>query len=200
MYDQRPGSSQEVVPSARLHLELSGSYGLGYRNASDPRFRMIAAYLGKKVDAWRERGLPILAAELLALMGRDSGAFLRQVCVTAAGPSTYARLPVLKTIAPDDFVMAFAAQDAEGRKDSLMALSIRYEHLSIDKSVATESAWLREVYDRLTAYVDGLDPIPRAVLSGRIEHFLGNVVSKIKVPVAAAPLDQQSASPGPDLK
>jgi hypothetical protein len=170
VYNERLGPAQDVLPSSSLHLEFGGSYGLVYRNAGDPRFKVIAAYLRKKVDTWRERGLPILAEQLLALIGHDSDSFLRQVCKTAAGPSTYARLPVLKAIAPADFVAAFVAQNAEGRKDILLTLATRYDDLHVAPALATERAWLRDVYDKLIAYINGLDPVPRAALKVRGSH------------------------------
>ena len=200
VYDDKPGSAKDVRAPASLDHKFGSSYGLGYRNVNDPRFEVIAAYLRKKVDAWRQRGLPVLAGELLALMGRDGDAFLRQVCATAAGPSTYARLPVLKAIAPDDFVAAFKTQDAEGQKDILLALAIRYENLNSDPDLAVERRWLCDVYDNLISYANGLGPIPRAVLKERVEHFLEKVIPMLGVPVAVSPSVSGSASPDSALK
>jgi hypothetical protein len=197
VYTDKASLARDVIPSSDLHLEFGGAYTLGYRNADDPRFKAIAEYLQKKVGAWRERGLPILAEQLLELIGKDSDAFLRQVCVTAAGPSTYAQLPVLKSIASTDFVAAFVAQNAEGRKNILLALAIRYEHLHITPALAVEQPWLREVYDKLIAYVDGLDPIPRAALKERVAHFLEKVIRLLELPFAAAPSDPRSETINP---
>jgi hypothetical protein len=177
VYAERPGSSNDVLPASTLHLDFGGAYGLGYRYAGTPRFNGIATYLGKMAGAWRQRGLPLLAKELLDLLARDSDAFLRQVCVTAAGPSTYARHPVMIAIAPDDLVAAFVSQNAEGRKDIMVALAIRYEHLHIHPGeLIAERPWMREVYTKLTAYLNSLDPIPRAALKERVEHFLKDIV------------------------
>jgi hypothetical protein len=177
VYAERPGSANDVLPPS--DLEFVSAYGLGYRYAGTPRFNDIATYLKKVAGAWRQRGLPLLAKELLDLLARDSDAFLRQVCVTAAGPSTYAHHPIMTAIAPDDLVAAFVAQTPEGRKNIMLALAVRYEHLHVHPGdLITERPWIREVYTKLMAYLDSLDPIPRAALKGRVKHFLKGIVPR----------------------
>jgi hypothetical protein len=199
VYNDRPGSSKAVLPARSLHDMFGGSYGLGYRNADDSRFKEIVAYLRNKVAAWRERGLPILAKELLLVMVHDSDAFLHQVCPTGAGPGTYSRLPVLRAIEPADFVAAFAEQNAEGRRKILLTLGIRYEHLQIDTDLAIERPWLRDVYDKLIAYADGLGPIPRGALKEGIKSYLEKVIPVLEVLVASGPLVAGPATPEPPL-
>jgi hypothetical protein len=177
VYDERPSAATDVVPPSRLHVEMGGAYGLGYRKSDDPRFQELASYLAMKARAWRVRGFPRVAEELLELMSVDADAFLRKICATATGPATYARLPVVSAIPPNEFVSRFVYLNYESRKDVLLALSMRYEHVDMDKDLATERPWIQEVYDRLIAHANSLDPIPRAFLRERIDTYLAKIVS-----------------------
>jgi hypothetical protein len=179
VYAERPGSANDALPASGIRFDFESAYGLGYRYVGRPGFNDIARHLEKMARAWRQRGLPLLAKELLDLLARDSDAFLRQVCVTAAGPSTYARHPIMTAIAPEDLVAAFVSQNAEGRKNIMLALAMRYEHLhTYPGDLITERPWMREVYMKLMAYVDSLGPIPRAALKERVGQFLKDIVPR----------------------
>ncbi len=119
--------------------------------------------------------MPNVAEELLQLMSSDSGAFLRKVCVTATGPSTYARLPVLAAIPADDFVARVVALRFGGRKEVLLALAMRYEHLHLSPDLAAERPWIQEVYEKLMCHTDSLPPVPKAFLREQIDVYLKQI-------------------------
>jgi hypothetical protein len=177
VFDERPSVAEDVVPSSRLPGDMGSAYGLGYRKSEDPDFHALVGYLNAKVRAWRARGLPSVAEQLLSLMSSDSGSFLRKICATATGPATYARLPVLAAISPDVFVAGFVGLGYEGRKDVLLALAMRYEHLDIDPDLATERPWLEDVHNELIRHSNSLSPVPRAFLREQIDTYLEKTIT-----------------------
>jgi hypothetical protein len=94
---------------------------------------------------------------------------------------------------------AFAEQNAEGRRKILLALGLRYEHLQIDAELTIERPWLRDVYDKLIAFADGLSPIPRGALKEWIKSYLEKVIPILEVQVALTPSGAGPVTPEPPL-
>jgi hypothetical protein len=148
-----------------------GAYGLAFRAADDPDFELIFVHLKNTLIEWRLKAAPLVSVELLSVMSTDPDTFLRKVCYTESGPSTYARLPVLCNIEVEDFCEKLISLAPKDRLTILSALSIRYESVSTNHPIVGEFSWLKDVHAKLVAHADTLPPVPRAFFLERVKMY-----------------------------
>ena len=180
VFDTRESTVADLFPVSGQFTRMAAAHGLMFRCPNEEPFRTAASLLGQKVDAWRERAQPAAAAELVALMSRDPGQFLREICHSGAGPARFARLPVLRLISPDHFAAAFMAQTPPGRETILSALGNRYSDVMISRGLAAERGWLRLIYERLMEIAASLPPVSRSHLTGALDHYLIRALAELE--------------------
>jgi hypothetical protein len=162
----------EHVKSFSLERLSGGAYGLGFLNREDPRFANIARHLDDAIADWRRRRYPKVATRLKRLMIEDSEAFLRDICFTNAGPSTYARSAVLSHIPATEFVVLFISLPFEAKSQIMMALSIRYDHVPGEPELQSELPWLADVYDEVQKLTNLMPSIPRYHIQNLTKQYV----------------------------
>jgi len=170
IYSKGEAGFDEMRESTIEDIQL-GALGLAYMNSEDPRFQELLQYHRGKRMAWRQRGYIAIASWLRGLMTTDSEAFLREVCFTSGGPARFARVGVLKLIAPDTFAETIINAAYGDQKRIMMALSIRYEQVAAETELKDEVPWLSDVLKSLRTRVESLPPIAKYHLSNLVERY-----------------------------
>lgn len=88
---------------------------------------------------------PLIAQELLKLVGTDGAKFAQLVSPTFAGNNIYARIDILSSIDPSDFVQEWMGSAACNWQPISRALERRYEGGELDGVLKNEKKWLSEV-------------------------------------------------------
>lgn len=156
--------------------DYSGSYGLAYSYQDDPRFEELAAFHRQERAAWRKRAYPAVAKRLVGMIDSDSEAFLRDVCFTSGGSARYARIGILQHIPAEEFVRTLLAASIEHAKRVMMALSIRYDQVTVCPELEEEMPWLADVHRLVTDGLINLPPLSRIHFKGRAEEYLGKTL------------------------
>jgi hypothetical protein len=107
-------------------------------------FTRLYAYLREKSQAALEKNFPAEAQKLLQLLTQDARKFVGAIGRDDAGAHDFARLPVLKAIAPERFVDAWLAAPRHDRAWLRIkrALEQRYEGAALIPNADLSSGWL----------------------------------------------------------
>jgi hypothetical protein len=156
-----------------------GAFGLGYMNVQDPRFIELAQYQDQKKTEWRQRGYPAIATLLQKCMTEDSDAFLRDICFINGGAPRFARLAVLKQIPADQFATIIVNAPFRDQKKVTMALSIRYQNVTVEPEIEAEVPWLRDVQKHLHERGKDLPHIAQSLLSRVVNEYIDKTITNI---------------------
>lgn len=164
-------SEEEAVDADTEDLGL-GFGGFTFRQSDTTLFGELRDYARIRRTEWRKQAYPRISSRLLELLRSDSQEFLRLVCFTNTGPSTYASAGILKFIDADAFAQAVIGASHHDQKEILMALSIRYEQMGGYAELKDELPWLKEVVTKLHEKKITLSPISSEALSRLIDHYV----------------------------
>ena len=171
VYSRRDASVEEAAEREMVDPRM-GTDDLGYRQNEDLRFEALVRYEQEKRKAWQKRAYPTVAAHLQQLVKSDSQEFLREVCFTAGGPATFARMAVLQFIPADQFATAIAAAPFNDQRQIAIALSIRYEDVATNPELCAELPWLQDLRSHLEQAATKLPRIARETLLGFTRRYL----------------------------
>ena len=180
VYEGRSETASEAASSFSIDRSLSGSLGLQFKSQDDPRFTALWTYLEAKAASWRERCMPRAAEHLLSMLdGGDVEGFAKEVCLAAQEHrGLYVSVPVLRLIALDQFLDAFARLLPPKRRKVLKALGLRYDNLYNYRRLLDEEGWMSKLRCRLSKYADELAPIPSDILKHSIDCHLDRLPAK----------------------
>lgn len=170
IYAARTPNDDEIARDEPIDTRI-GAYGLGYRKSKDPIFHAMIKYEQEVHRKWRRSGYPRIASRLLELAGKDGEMFLRQVCHTAGGPATFARVGIMTFIPPWELARMISKSIFREQSKVLIALSSRYEHI-YDEEVSEEMPWVRMLGKMLDAEAQNLPRIARDSLVELNRHYL----------------------------
>lgn len=92
---------------------------------------------------------PSLTKELLKLMATDGNEFARQISYTFRGGNKYARIDILASIDPTDFVQEWMGSPAHNWRHISRGLEQRYAGGELHTTLKTEKKWLKKVIETL---------------------------------------------------
>ena len=90
----------------------------------------------------------------------------------------YVSVPVLRLIALDDFLAAFAILPPSERRRIFKALNLRYDHIHACRQLLDEGDWIVELKRRLIEHADSLAPIPADAMRQHTRFYLGHLPEK----------------------
>ncbi len=136
------------------HDSFDGGYG-GFAywvtKASEPLFVDVLSYLLRAMEQALETEFPKLIPELLNILEKDGEAFYGQICFSNGRPNTYAAVPILKAIAPSEFVDVWMRSHPKNWLQIRYALQERYSGRRLAEEMKEEASWLRTVLKLLEA-------------------------------------------------
>ena len=185
---RRAPTIEEIADHKSLDLRM-GAYGLGFREDDSPVLARLVEFERAARAVWRKSGYQSVANSLRALAFEDSERFLRDVCFTHGGPSTYARIGVLRLIDPVAFATDVAQAPYHAQTKILMSLAIRYEQVTGYAELREEGTWLRDLQRTLKAEALKLPRIARSSLINLVGHYIDKALAGFEAP-EATPVDE----------
>lgn len=133
-----------TIPSNNSLFDDVETFGLGFHNKSDSKFKEFEKYLSDRAVKQVEDSLPKLGKNLLEEVRNEPENFFKKV-VYSGSLNTYQKYPVLKYIAPKDLVNALINIKPYNRRYIVMGISSRYKNSDNISILLPELAWLQEV-------------------------------------------------------
>ncbi len=179
-YDARPVTASEAASSFIVDHSMSGGLGLQFKRHNDPRFRALCEYLDAKAISWREKCMPEASKHLQLMLQRgEVEEFSTEISLAPEGRrGLYVSVPVLRLIALDDFLAAFATLQPSGRRRIFKALNLRYDHIYVYRQLLDEGDWIVELKRRLFEHANSLAPIPADAMRQHTTFYLGHLPEK----------------------
>lgn len=134
----------KTIPSSNSFFNDVETFGLGFHNKNDSKFKEFEEYLSDRAVKQVEDSLPKLGKNLLEEVKNESENFFKKV-VYSGSLDTYQKYPVLKYIAPKDLVNALINIKPYNRRYVVMGISSRYKNSDNISILLPELAWLQEV-------------------------------------------------------
>ncbi len=180
VYDGRPTTASDAASSFNIDRSMNGSLGLQFKRHDDPKFIVLCRYLEAKAASWREECVPRAAEHLLSMLEKgDVEEFSKEIYLAPQDHrGMYADVPVLRLIASDRFLTAFANLPIPERRHVLKALSFRYDHLYAYRRLTVEEDWINKFRCNLSELADSLAPIPSDALRQQIKYYLDEIPAK----------------------
>ncbi|MEM8720796.1 MAG: P-loop NTPase fold protein [Cyanobacteria bacterium P01_G01_bin.39] len=143
---QNPNSTKLYSPT--------GYQGLGYQGIELDEFKEFNSYISEAKKSALEQKLPQLGLELLDIMQRDKWQFHRMLCMNNFSDyqewdSRYSKIPILKYIAPQDFMNRFLSMSFYDKGSCLGTFSERYESVNFSQVLQEELPWLKNIQELL---------------------------------------------------
>ncbi len=143
---QNPNSTQLSSPT--------GYKGLGYQGVELEEFKAFKSYMVEAQKSAVEQKLPQLGLELLDIMQSDKWQFHRMLCINNFSDyqewdRKYYKIPILKYIAPQDFMDRFLSMSFDYQGSCLWTFLERYKALNVTPKIREELEWLETVQDLL---------------------------------------------------
>ncbi|MCF6293486.1 MAG: hypothetical protein L3J04_08845 [Robiginitomaculum sp.] len=133
-----------TIYSERYEFDTSyGGYGY-WTDKQNDEFKQIMEHLEQARGKALENTFPKETERLLALMHKDSEAFMDEVSQTYNGNGKYAGTAILSSIAPKTFVKAWLSAPKENWSDIQVALKNRYQSANFE-NLKSEQNWVIEV-------------------------------------------------------
>lgn len=124
------------------------TFGLEFRNKNDSKFIKLLEYMTEVSKKQVSENLPEIANELLEDIKNDADSFHKKIYYTGSA-TIYQKEPVLKYIAPNNFVIAFIEIEPYARRSIALVISSRYKKTPSIEVFLPELDWLREVVSLL---------------------------------------------------
>lgn len=157
-------------------IGFKGSFGLAFFEADSKDFRELQDHLTVNCERAERERYPEYACDLLKTMQEDVESFLRQICHTNSGLSTYARVPVFACLDVDTFVETLLAQPIAIQDRVWEAFRERYRHGALGNDLAPEVPWLVAVRRRLTVEAKSMKPIAKSRLERWLKWSVDSVI------------------------
>ena len=129
------------------------TFGLEFRNKNDSKFIKLLEYMTEVSKKQVSENLPEIANELLEDIKNDADSFHKKIYYTGSA-TIYQKEPVLKYIAPNNFVIAFIEIEPYARRSIALVISSRYKKTPSIEVFLPELDWLREVVSLLKIEVE----------------------------------------------
>ena len=129
------------------------TFGLEFRNKNDSKFIKLLEYMTEISKKQVSENLPEIANELLEDIKNDADSFHKKIYYTGSA-TIYQKEPVLKYIAPNNFVIAFIEIEPYARRSIALVISSRYKKTPSIEVFLPELDWLREVVSLLKIEVE----------------------------------------------
>lgn len=152
---------EPLEPEADDGFELGGYGGAEIYQSGSEDMRALREYLRQKRVEAAERLYPAQGAELLALMKASPDTFQKKLLWTDEKAGTYARVPVMQGIPPQDFVRVLLLLHPAQQRVVFRTLYGRYAHNALRRDLQAELPWLRDVVAELGGSVVNLSPYPK---------------------------------------
>jgi hypothetical protein len=163
-------------PSDQESFNHGESYdGLGYKERNTDDFKYLHRYLSKLRLILGDNELPALANKLLENLKADSSLFCEQINSATQGSQSFAHIPILQHLAPNEFIDAAFLHYGHARYNVFIALKNRYEFASASVLLVVERLWLENLRKKFKEIGKKSHPIKRA----NIELILKNWIDPI---------------------
>lgn len=133
-----------TIPSSNSFFDDVETFGLGFHNKNDSKFKEFEEYLSDRAVKQIEDSLPKLGRKLLEDVKNEPENFFKKVVYNGSS-DIYQKYPVLKYIAPKDLVSTLINIKPYNRKYIVMGISSRYKNSDSIGVLLSELAWLQEV-------------------------------------------------------
>jgi hypothetical protein len=173
-----PTEHNAAEPVSEFH---GSAFGLGFFNSNDDRFIYLLKFHNDHRILWSRRAYPLVAGRLRRLISSDSETFLRDVCFTPGGTAKFARSPVLKHIAAEEFASTLVSAQPNDQSNVVTALAQRYQHLNADSELLSELPWLNDVWSHISRLGSELPPIARYYFLSLVRRQLEPVLTDLKL-------------------
>ena len=120
------------------------TFRLDFLNQNDSNFIKLLEYITEVSKKQVVDSLPQLGKELLEDIKSDQANFRKKIYYTDL-VTIYQKEPILRYIAPNEFVMAFFELKPNARRDIALIISSRYKKIHILEVLLPELDWLRKV-------------------------------------------------------
>jgi hypothetical protein len=133
-------------------IPLGGSdsfSGLGIQQRETAEFAEIKEYYKAQRDKFQREQLPVDASQLLSELRCNPRAFIEKVCFTNGGNYVYRDIPVLAAMNIQDCAAALVALSGRDQQAVFSSIKERYDHGSLDGTLASERPWLVQLRERL---------------------------------------------------
>lgn len=157
-------------------FDESGYDGLAIASADTPEFQELAAYLHARRDRARLDRYPEVAATILADMKTEPNRFYVRLTTMSGSTGEYARVPLLASLDPAEFVTAVLALHPRDQRTVLRALRARWDHGVLHDALSGETVWAQAVRDELAAQRAGMSPMARERITVFLRHTLDAVL------------------------
>ncbi|WP_456027181.1 hypothetical protein [Pseudomonas capeferrum] len=145
-------AKDELIPDINSSNAWGGEFSHGYKGYMfwiqdnyRSHFGRVNDYLVIARAHATKKLFPLIAQELLKLVGTDGAKFAQLVSPTFAGNNIYARIDILSSIEPSDFVQEWMGSAACNWQPISRALERRYEGGELESVLKNEKKWLSEV-------------------------------------------------------
>lgn len=127
--------------------DLQSYAGLGYAATDHVEFKDFVRYLKEKVKEAKESSLPAKGVALLDIMKRDPKLFFRMVTISNSEDQVWHDVPILRHIAPADFVATILKLAPEEQRRIGYAIKERYKFVNeqFSRDLLEEKDWLDQV-------------------------------------------------------
>jgi hypothetical protein len=112
-------------------------------------FNMVLEHLAAARSKASKNLYPAIAKDLLKLVSADGALFARKISYTFSGDNTYARIDVLASIDPGEFVQEWMGSSASNWGYISRGLENRYLGIDHNSALKSEKNWLRKVVELL---------------------------------------------------
>ncbi|MFO1104006.1 MAG: P-loop NTPase fold protein [Methylocystis sp.] len=171
------------------------AYGFGYWVEEDYQdaFDRVKEHARKQSVVALERTYATSAMTLMETLSRDAREFIAAITYSGEGNHRYARLPVLKAVAPEVFVEKWIESSREDRRwfSIKYALEQRYEGLALVAEPGIMSGWLSSEGEWIKAVVAELKKRAQAA-TGFEKYRIERVIPQITFPERVTPSSESS--------
>ncbi|MGE8131424.1 P-loop NTPase fold protein [Methylobacterium sp. NPDC080182] len=157
-------------------FDESGYDGLAIASVDTPEFQDLAAYLHAQREQARLDRYPEVAAAILADMKVEPGRFYVRLTTISGSTGEYARVPLLASLDPAEFVAAVLSLHPREQRTVLRALRARWEHVALNDVLSGEAIWAQAVRDELSAQGARMGPIGQERIAVFLRHTLDLVL------------------------
>lgn len=122
-----------------------GGFGFWVEDNYKDNFKNIVDHFKTAQGKATQKSFPEHSKELLKLISTDGGKFAQQISTTFSGNNTFARVDILASIDPSDFVQEWMGSHPRNWHSISRALEQRYSTGLLYNVLMSEKKWLSEV-------------------------------------------------------
>ena len=163
----------------QINFDTMNSWeGLGFYEQDSEDFQQLKEYYSNAVADIRRDGLPKEGKELLQLLKSDPQKFYRLLCVNDFEASVYYEVPILATIAPEEFVDQILSLDPRSQQSAFAPFATRYDFGRLNGRLKNEREWLRTIVDLLNGKAETLPPLSKFRIQNLVARRLTPLIAE----------------------